>query len=214
MNPKLPPNILCVAAVKYAELEQILKIIEQGYMHLGWSTVQQFLKLAPLLPKNCRHHFIGHLQTNKVAQLLQHDMELIHSIDSEKILRKINENAETKNKIQKILLQIKTDPTKKHGFAFDEVEKNLESWKKFTNIEIIGLMTILPDQDAEKNRQIFQKMKKFSQKLKLPQLSMGMSDDYKIAIEEGATIVRLGRILFHSPSLSNTSDNSSADFKT
>lgn len=207
---KIPENITLVAAVKYADFGQIKKILSQGnkkfpdikIKNLGWSTVQHFLKTAPLLEKHallkrCRNDFIGHLQTNKVTQLLQHEIKLIHSVDSEKLLQKINAVAAAKNKIQKILLQINTDPEKKSGFTFAEIENKIEQWKKIHNIKIEGFMTIPPPaKNPEENRKIFKKMKQFADTFNLHKLSMGMSDDYQIAIEEGATIVRLGRILF------------------
>lgn len=201
--------MLIIAAVKYANPEQIKKIVEEGsenfpgikINNLGWSTVQHFLKTIPILhknnQKNIRHHFIGHLQTNKISQLLQYDIELIHSVDNEKLLHKINIAAAGKNKIQKILVQIKSDSTKKFGFTFVEVEKKISQWKKLPHIKIEGFMTIpAPADNAEKNRAIFHQIKKLAGKLNLKELSMGMSDDYEIAIKEGATMVRLGKILF------------------
>lgn len=206
----IPKNITLVAAVKYADFEQIKKILTEGSKkfpgltieNLGWNTVQHFLKTAPLLEKHallkhCKNHFIGHLQTKKVAQLLQHNIELIHSVDSEKLLQKINAVAVAKNKIQKILLQINTDPKKKSGFTFAEIENKIEEWQKLPHIKIEGLMTIPPPtKNPDDNRKIFKQIKQFAGKIGLHELSMGMSDDYQIAIEEGATIVRLGRLLF------------------
>ncbi len=200
---QIPEKTTVVAAVKYATEDQIQKLIEQEFHRIGWSTVQQFLKIAPLLPTQTpkgttvTHDFIGHLQTNKIKQLLLYDIQLIHSVDREKVMAEIEKQTTKKNQ-QKILLQIRTDEEKSFGFSIKEVEENLDRWReKYQHIEIIGLMTIPPDaENPEESRLIFRTIKKLASKLKLPEISMGMSSDYQIAIEEGATIVRLGRILF------------------
>lgn len=206
MNHKqlsIPNSVLCVAAVKYATQPEIESIIKDGFLNLGWSTVQQFRKIHENLPSLCHHHFIGHLQKNKVNQLMESDIDLIHSVDSIELLEKIDAAASSKDKIQNILLQIKTDPTKEDGFSFEEIDRIFPFLVKKRSTCIKGLMTIPPAVDnPEKNRPIYKEMRNFQNTLEkkygvpLPYLSMGMSDDYKIAIEEGATIVRLGRILF------------------
>ncbi|MEK7545392.1 MAG: YggS family pyridoxal phosphate-dependent enzyme [Patescibacteria group bacterium] len=194
----IPPHVQCIAAVKYADHDSIEKIIAEGFANLGWSTVQHFLKTIPLFKQQgLEHHFIGHLQSNKVEELLSHEIALIHSVDSEKLLFKINTTAEQKNKVQKILLQVKTDPEKEFGFSPEEIQKKLSEWKKLSGVGILGLMTIPPAvKNPEENREMFRTMKKLADSLRLAELSMGMSDDYEIAIEEGATMIRLGRILF------------------
>ncbi len=206
MNHKqlsIPNPVLCVAAVKYATQSEIESIIKDGFLNLGWSTVQQFRKIHGNLPSTCHHHFIGHLQKNKVNQLMELDVDLIHSVDNIELLEKIDTAARAKGKIQNVLLQVKTDFTKKDGFSYEEIEKAFPTLISKHSICIRGLMTIPPaTDDPEKNRPIYKEMKNFQNALEkkygvpLPYLSMGMSDDYKIAIEEGATIVRLGRILF------------------
>lgn len=203
MKLEIPKNVLCVAAVKYASVEQIESIIKEGFTTLGWSTVQQFQKIAPLLPAACKHHFIGHLQKNKVKQLLASKIELIESVDSLELLKCIDRVASEKNKKQHVFLQVRTDATKEHGFSFEEIDQYFSEMLELKSIGVDGLMTIPPaTNNPETNQNIFRKMKEEASRLSekyhhpLLLLSMGMSDDYQIAIEEGATIVRLGRILF------------------
>ncbi len=204
MKLHIPSGVLCVAAVKYATPEQIEYLIRDRFTTLGWSTVQQFQKLHKTLPSNCHHHFIGHLQLNKVNQLIRSDINLIHSVDSADLIDKIDNAANSESKIQHILLQVKTDATKEHGFSYEEIDE-LFPWilAKRAAAVVEGFMTIPPlVQDPEENRSVYKRMREFRDamekkyKVSLPYLSMGMSDDYEIAIEEGATIVRLGRILF------------------
>ncbi len=204
MKLHIPSGVLCVAAVKYATPEQIEYLIRDRFTTLGWSTVQQFKKLHKTLPSNCHHHFIGHLQLNKVNQLIRSDINLIHSVDSADLIDKIDNAANSESKIQHILLQVKTDATKEHGFSYEEIDE-LFPWilAKRAAAVVEGFMTIPPlVQDPEENRSVYKRMREFRDamekkyKVSLPYLSMGMSDDYEIAIEEGATIVRLGRILF------------------
>lgn len=199
MKLEIRKNILCVAAVKYASQKQIESIIKEGYTTLGWSTLQHLKENYDHF-KNLTHHFIGHLQRNKVKLLLQYPIELIHSIDSLALLKKINLVAGELGKKQKVLLQIHTDEEKEHGLSSEEAREILAERKNFPNIAIEGLMTIpSPKSNA---RTIYRNLALRRDKLEkeygvhLPHLSMGMSDDYKIAIEEGATMVRLGRILF------------------
>ncbi len=195
-------NVTLVAAVKGHSAKKIKIIIENGIRNLGWSTVQQFRELYPELKdsKNIRHHFIGHLQRNKVHLLLSHPIELIHSVDSLNLVRKINEAAREMNKTQKILLQINADENKEHGLSMDEIREILEKRKDFPNIEFEGLM-VIPSKNGN-SRYIYKGLRMQRDKLEkqfgtpLSRLSMGMSDDYQIAIEEGATLIRLGRILF------------------
>lgn len=206
MTPKnlsIPENILCVAAVKYATLEEILPLVKEGFTTLGWSTVQQFKQLSRILPQNCHHHFIGYLQKNKVNQLVLSDIDLIHSADRIDLIDMLAGAAASRDKIQYILLQVKTDVTKEHGFSYEEIDAIFPSLLAKQSLSVKGLMTIPPlVKDPEENRSVYKRMREFRDYLEqkyhiaLPYLSMGMSSDYKIAIEEGATIIRLGRILF------------------
>ena len=195
-------NITLVAAVKRHSIKKIKMLIEKGVRNLGWSTLQHLKEAYPELEgtKGIRHHFIGHLQRNKVRTLLSYPIEFIHSVDSKELLTKINTVAEELGKKQTVLLQINTDEEKEHGLSIDEVREILKMRKNLSSIKIEGLMTI---PSAQSNaRHIYKGLRMQRDKLEkefknpISTLSMGMSDDYLIAMEEGATMVRLGRILF------------------
>jgi pyridoxal phosphate enzyme (YggS family) len=196
---EIPKKILLVAAVKYASKSKMQSAQEKGVKVFGWSTLQHLRENYEHF-KNMTHHFIGHIQRNKVKQLLAYPIELIHSVDSAALLKKINLTAKELGKKQKVLPQILTDEEKEHGFSLDEVRKILSEKKNFSNVIFEGLMTI--PSPKSNPRTIYRNFRMKRDKLEkecgilLPHLSMGMSDDYKIAIEEGATMVRLGSILF------------------
>ena len=131
------------------------------------------------------------------------DIDLIHSIDRMDLIDTLAGAAQSKSKIQHILLQVKTDVIKEHGFTYKEIDELFPSLLTKQSLSVKGLMTIPPlVDDPEENRHIYKEMREFRDSLEqkyhvtLPSLSMGMSSDYKIAIEEGATMIRLGRILF------------------
>ncbi|MCX6733984.1 MAG: YggS family pyridoxal phosphate-dependent enzyme [Candidatus Peregrinibacteria bacterium] len=195
-------NVTLVAAVKGHSVKKIKILLENGVRNLGWSTVQHLRDSYPDLKdiNNIRHHFIGHLQRNKVHLLLSYPIELIHSVDSLGLAKKINDVAAEMKKTQKVLLQINADENKEHGLSMDEVREILEKRKEFPNLEFEGLM-VIPSKNGN-CRYIYKGLRMQRDKLEkefknpLSRLSMGMSDDYLIAIEEGATMVRLGRILF------------------
>lgn len=189
--PTIPKQVTLVAAVKYADDGQIKELILNGVNNLGFNTSQQVLRVKKFATAN--FHFIGHLQRNKVKEILPF-CTLIHSVDSIKLAEKISEEAIKINKQQEILLQIKTDKQKEYGFKMNEIKTALPQIMKLKNIIVKGLMTIsAPDEEP---REIYRQMKRLNEELGLSELSIGMSNDYKIAVEEGATIVRIGRRLF------------------
>ena len=200
----IPDNPTLVAAVKYASNEQILELIKAGVKDLGFNTYRQLKEAKKLLPSDARIHFIGHLQSNKVRKVLQENVFLIQSVDSYKLAEKIDNVARELRIKQDILLEVKTDENKKHGFSALETEEvSLKINNNFKNINIKGLMTIPPlSENSNNSRKYFSSVKSLfdniSEKMdkKLDYLSMGMSDDYKIAIEEGSNMVRIGRALF------------------
>ena len=150
-----------------------------------------------------RIDFIGHLQTNKVKDVVRH-CYLIHSVDSLRLAQEINKQAKKIGKIQNVILETNISGEKtKYGFKKEELFYLFPKLLELHNIKIMGLMTIAPYFDKpEKSRPVFKGLKTLRDQLKnkynvkLPELSMGMSNDYKIAIEEEATIIRLGRIIF------------------
>lgn len=188
-------TILLVVASKYFTVEQIFNLYEQGQRDFGENKVQDALQKMEKLPKDIRWHFIGHLQKNKVNKIID-CFELIHSIDSFELAEKIAQKSSSK---QKILLQVNTSGEEsKTGFDPHLFYKEFEQIQKLSSIEVVGLMTMAPDSDDETLiRETFSKLRQIREKLNQPHwlLSMGMSQDYPIAILEGANLLRLGRIL-------------------
>jgi len=206
----IPPSVKLVCVSKFHSNETILEAYNAGERIFGESKVQELCRKQEALPKDISWHFVGHLQTNKVKFLVPF-VDLVHGVDSLKLLTEINKQAEKINRKVNCLLQIHIaqEDTK---FGFDEQEiiamLNCEGWKNLKNITIRGLMGMATFTDnAEQVRQEFRHLKKFFDKIKtdfftndadFSELSMGMSDDYQIAINEGSTIVRLGTTIFGS----------------
>ena len=196
-------RVLLLAVTKGRTIEEINESLEAGIRVIGENKVQELKTKTPLLPKNLRIDFIGHLQTNKVKDVIKYCF-LIHSVDSLHLAQEIDKQAKKIGKIQNILLEINISGEKtKYGFKKEEVRNIFPQLSKLENIKITGMMTIAPYLDnPEKSRLIFRELKQIKYLLEnkfgvvLPELSMGMSNDYKIAIDEGATIIRLGRIIF------------------
>ena len=193
-------KITLVAVSKTKPIEDILELYNLGHRDFGENYVQELTEKNEKLPNDIRWHFIGHLQTNKVKSITPF-IYLIHGVDSLKLLKEIDKQAEKNKRVIDCLLQvhIAQEETK---FGFDETELlNLEL-KQFSNVRIKGLMGMasLTD-DINKIRFEFKSLKILFEKLKtqnpeLSILSMGMSADYKIAIEEGSNMVRIGSLLF------------------
>jgi len=188
-----------VVAVKYANEEQIKSIVELG-VDIGFNTFQQFEEINNKIDlSKVRTHFIGHIQSNKISKIISLRPFLIQSVSSFEIAEKINSVCSSLNLKQKILLQVNSDLEKNDGFKFEELEKEIERIKSLQNVEICGLMTIPPSLEsmgADEIRKIYREMKSEYDKFNFEFLSMGMSNDYLIAIEEGANMVRVGRKIF------------------
>ena len=197
-------DITLLAATKTVDVEVINHAIEAGISFIGENRVQEFLsKYEQYNPVNM--HFIGHLQTNKVKDIID-KVSLIHSVDSYRLAEEISRQAVKRNIIVNILLEINIgDEQSKSGFEYDEAVAAVEKIAKLGGIKIKGLMAIPPIcASPDENRPYFAKMKKLfidigSKKIdnsSMDILSMGVYDDYQVAIEEGATMVRLGTALF------------------
>jgi len=197
-------EVTVLAATKTVDIDTINYAIESGINYIGENKVQELLaKEKGIIPVH--KHFIGHLQTNKVKDIINR-VELVQSVDSIKLAKEISKQAVKNNKSIDILLEVNIgNEESKSGFAYDEVFERISEISQFDNIFIKGLMAIPPIcEKAENNRKYFAKMYKLfidiqSKKIdnsSMDILSMGMSDDFEVAVSEGANLIRLGTILF------------------
>ncbi len=189
-----------VAVSKTKRVEDIQALYDLGQRDFGENYVQEMLDKEAVLPKDTRWHFIGHLQSNKVKYIAPF-VHLIHGVDSLNLLKEINKQGEKNNRVIDCLLQIHIagEETK---FGFDEKELVNLKISQFENVKITGLMGMASfSSDEALVRTEFKKLKQLFDQLqtlnfKLQTVSMGMSADYKIAIEEGSNMVRIGSLLF------------------
>lgn len=199
------PNI--IAVTKYFDESAIIDAYDAGLRDFAESRVIEAIEKINNLPSevkdNSKFHFIGHLQTNKVKKVIGH-FDYIHSVDSYKLAKVISDEAGIAGKTQKILLQVNNaNEEQKFGLSKDEVFEVFNSIAGLSNIEICGLMNMAPlgASDEELNY-LFEDILQIKLKLEkefnceLKELSMGMSQDYKIAVKHGATMLRIGRKLF------------------
>ena len=196
-----------IAVTKYYGLQAIVTGYEAGLREFGESRAQEAVKKILELPDAIRansiFHFIGHLQTNKAEKVVEY-FDYIDSVDSLKLAREISKSACRLNKREKVLLQVNNaGEEQKSGYSKQQLKEELPEILKFDSIEICGLMNMAPvDASEEELTALFADIRKFRDELekefqiKLPELSMGMTNDYKYAVKEGATIIRLGRKLF------------------
>ncbi|MDY0130450.1 MAG: YggS family pyridoxal phosphate-dependent enzyme [Methanosarcina vacuolata] len=199
----IPSDVTLVAAVKYASKIQIDEAIKVGVTDIGFNHYQQMKDLAPSLPPEIKTHFIGTLQLNKAKKVVNLNPYVIESVDSYELAEKINNAAKEKKRVQKILIQVKTDEKKHTGLDPGDLLKLIDQISTLEYLSFEGLMTIPPkNEDPEDSRRYFKELKDLKDKAEkhlkkhLQYLSMGMTDDYQIAIEEGASIVRVGRKIF------------------
>lgn len=198
-------DIIMVAATKTVSADRINEAISLGVKNIGENRVQEFTDKFDSINGDVTHHFIGHLQTNKVKYLVP-KIALIHSVESERLLDEIDRLSKKHGVISEVLLEINASgEDTKFGIEFDEAEEIIRNNENRENCLIKGLMTIGPNYSTEDEiRAAFKKMKKLFDELsekdykntEMKYLSMGMSGDYEIAIEEGANIVRVGSAIF------------------
>lgn len=201
-RPQSSVKLVCVT--KEAGIGQIEEIIGLGFKDLGENRIQDALVKYRVIGDKAAWHLIGHLQTNKVRDAVK-IFSLIHSVDSIRLAKAISEEAGRRGKTQDILIQVNTSGEEsKFGIMPYEVLQFFKEAALYPNINILGLMTIAPEaDDPEKVRPFFRRLREIKEEinnLKLTtynlQLSMGMTNDFEVAIEEGATMVRVGRAIF------------------
>jgi len=205
----LPQHVKLVAVSKMRPLAQIEALYQMGHRVFGENRPQEMKAKYEALPKDIEWHFIGHLQTNKIKYIAPY-ISLIHSVDSFSLLQEINRIAAKNNRIIPCLLQFFiAQETTKYGFSWEECTKMLENPVFYTlnNINIAGVMGMATfTDDKEVVRHEFKKLHEYFSQLKtqyfsnhfdFKEISMGMSDDYEVAIEEGSTMVRIGSAIFN-----------------
>ena len=210
----LPACVTLVCVSKFQSEEAIREAYEAGERHFGESRVQELQRKVPVLPDDIRWHFIGHLQTNKVRDLLRLRPYLIESIDSERLLRTINDEAGKMDIVQDVLLEVHVAREEsKTGFTPEELSAISHQLSALVHVRVCGLMCMATNtEDEEEIRRCFSQAAHIAHDLArqsifsqaVPTLSMGMSDDYPLAIDCGSTSVRIGSAIFgereHHPS--------------
>ncbi|MCE3074317.1 YggS family pyridoxal phosphate-dependent enzyme [Chryseobacterium gwangjuense] len=203
IKSQLPDHVQLVAVSKTHPVSAIQEVYDLGQRVFGENKVQEVLEKQPLLPKDIQWHLIGHLQTNKVKYIAEF-VDTIQSVDSERLLLEINKEATKYNRKIKVLLQVKiAEEESKFGLEIDEAKALFQQYinGEFPNTEITGLMGMATFTDNEQQiRKEFSVLKnlfdELNQQKSLETLSMGMSDDFPVAIECGANSVRVGSAIF------------------
>ncbi len=195
----IPSNVHLVAVSKTKPIAMLREAYEAGQRAFGENKVQEMVSKWESLPKDIQWHFIGHLQKNKVKYMAAF-VSLIHGVDSLSTLREIEKQAKKHQRVISCLLQAKiSEEATKFGLPMIEIQKILfsEELKKMEHVKIVGLMGMASfTDDTEQVAKEFRSLKDFFDQTDLTVLSMGMSGDYHIAIQEGATMVRLGSTIF------------------
>ena len=199
-------EVTLIAVSKTKTVEMIQEIYDAGCRDFGENKVQELCEKIEQLPNDIKWHMIGHLQRNKVKYIIDNHVSLIHSVDSYRLAEEINIQAKKKNVIVPILVEVNIAMEEsKFGISPEDAIALVEQIAELKNVKIEGLMTIAPYVvDAEENRLYFRKIKQLSvdignkniDNVSMKILSMGMTGDYMVAIEEGATMVRVGTGIF------------------
>lgn len=202
-----PEEVTLIAVSKTKPVSMLMEAYEAGCRDFGENKVQEILDKVPQMPEDCRFHMIGHLQTNKVQQVID-KVVLIHSVDSLHLAEKIEKEAAKRNLMVNILLEVNVAREEsKYGFFLEDVKTALTEIGKFSHICVKGLMTIAPNvENAEENRKVFQKLNELYVDIKcknidngsMSVLSMGMTGDFEVAVEEDASMIRVGTGIFGS----------------
>ncbi len=200
-----PSEVTLIAVSKTKPVSMMTKAYEAGARQFGENRVQELLEKIPQMPDDTMWHLIGHLQTNKVRQVIGRT-RLIHSVDSVRLAREIEKESAKRGLVTEILLEVNVAREEsKFGFFLEETEEALREISQLKHVRVRGLMTIAPfTADMEENRPIFRKLNQFFVDMKcknidnvnMAVLSMGMTGDFSVAVEEGATMVRIGTGIF------------------
>jgi len=208
LKAEIPGHVEIIAVSKRKPVEDIMQAYEAGHRIFGENRIQELIEKQPLLPGDISWHMIGHLQTNKVKYIAEF-VDMIHSVDSLKLALAIDKEAFKAGRVIPVLLQVHiADEESKFGFTEDELNSLLDSpeFSVLKNLRIDGLMGMATyTQDLDKIRSEFRYLREVFSRVKnayfagsdhFRQISMGMSGDYEIAIEEGSTMIRVGTVIF------------------
>ncbi len=200
-----PAEVTLVAVSKTKPVETLQEAYDAGCRVFGENKVQEIMDKYDHLPSDIKWHMIGHLQRNKVKYIID-KVSMIHSVDSLRLAQTIEHEAEKKEICMPILIEVNVaEEESKFGLKINEVLPLIEEISTYSHIKVMGLMTIAPFvSDPEENRTVFQQLKKLSvdiaakniNNINMSVLSMGMTNDYQVAVEEGSTMVRVGTGIF------------------
>ncbi len=200
-----PKEVTLIAVSKTKPVEMLQEVYDAGGRNFGENKVQEIMDKYDQLPADINWHMIGHLQRNKVKYIVD-KVKMIHSVDSLRLAETIDKEAKKKGVTVPILVEVNVaEEDSKFGLSLEEVTALVEDISKLSNVRVCGLMTVAPFvEDPEENREVFRSLKKLSvdiaakniNNVTMSVLSMGMTNDYEVAVEEGATMVRVGTAIF------------------
>ena len=200
-----PLDVTLIAVSKTKPVSMIREVMETGIVDFGENKVQELCDKTEQIPEKLNWHLIGHLQRNKVKYIID-KVSMVHSVDSVRLAEAIEKEAAKKDICMPVLIEVNVaGEESKFGLSVEEVLPFLEEISSYEHLQVKGLMTIAPFvANPEENREVFQKLKKLSvdiaakniNNVNMSVLSMGMTNDYQVAVEEGATMVRVGTGIF------------------
>ncbi|MBU5677337.1 YggS family pyridoxal phosphate-dependent enzyme [Alkaliphilus sp. MSJ-5] len=200
-----PEEVKLIAVTKTVDIDIMKRAIEYGIVHVGENKVQELVRKYEAIGPVVKWHLIGHLQRNKVKYIID-KVDLIHSLDSYRLAEEIDKRAKEINRVVECLLQVNVSGEEsKYGISVKGAKELLKEIVILNNVKIVGLMTMAPHvENQEETRQYFSALKTLSEEIseiglenvEMKYLSMGMSNDFEIAIEEGASLIRVGSSIF------------------
>ncbi len=192
-----PADVRLIAVTKGVPVEQIQEVLAGGVQEIGENRVQEAREKQPAIGREVRWHLIGHLQRNKAKQALEF-FDLIHSVDDLELAEAIQKAADSSGRSVEVLIEVNAAriPTR-FGVAPEETPALVEKIRGLNRLRVLGLMAMAPYvEDQEQTRPVFRQVRELAGRLGLKELSMGMSNDFEVAVEEGATMVRIGSAIF------------------
>ncbi|MGN0480382.1 MAG: YggS family pyridoxal phosphate-dependent enzyme [Lachnospiraceae bacterium] len=206
-----PDEVTLIPVSKTKPVSDLMELYNSGIKIFGENYVQELVEKTDSMPQDIQWHMIGHLQRNKVKYVVPR-VRMIHSVDSLRLAEEIDKECKKLGRVMDILVEVNCEEESKFGFSFDEVADFVLEVSRMTNLHVCGLMTSAPYvTNPEDNRKFFRKIKQLAvditdkniDNVSMDVLSMGMTNDYVVAVEEGATCVRVGTAIFGARDYSN-----------